>query len=72
MNYIILESQTSNGVTSIVAPQIFSDYQQAESKFHLVLASAAVSSVQNHTCMLLASDGRLLRSECYKHLDNSE
>lgn len=65
--YVIIEMQTNDGITAIVTPATYTDRNQAESKFHLVLASAAISSVEKHTCMMLTSDGKMLRSECYKH-----
>lgn len=67
MAYIIVEMQTTNGTTAIVTPETFTDRNQAEAKFHLVLASAAVSQVEEHTCMMLTSDGKTVRAECYRH-----
>lgn len=42
MTYIILETQTNNGTTAIVPPVAFTDRNEAESRYHSVLASAAV------------------------------
>ena len=68
MNYIVIETQTTNGVTAIVPPVIYTDRNQAESKFHQILTSAAVSNVEEHTATMLTTDGRLVRpSECYRH-----
>ena len=68
MSYIVIETQTNNGTTTIVPPVIYTDRNEAESKFHTILAFAATSSVEEHTAMLLTSDGRLVRtSECYRH-----
>lgn len=69
MNYIVKEFQTSNGVTAEV-PITLTDptnQQEAESQFHLILASAAVSNVEVHSAVILTEDGRNVRNECYRH-----
>lgn len=40
---------------------------KAESKYHEVLAAAAVSELQSHSATLLTADGRSIMSQCYKH-----
>ena len=67
MNYIVLETQTTGGVTAIVPALTYTDRLAAESKFHQVLAAAATSNVEEHTAFLLTSDGRMVRNECYRH-----
>lgn len=41
---------------------------KAESKYHQVLASAAVSELPQHSATLLTSDGRAVMNQCYKHV----
>ena len=41
---------------------------KAESKYHQVLAAAAVSELQSHSATLLTSDGRAIMNQCYKHV----
>lgn len=41
--------------------------QKAESKFHQVLTSAAVSNTALHSATLISDEGVPLRNECYKH-----
>ena len=41
--------------------------QKAESKFHEVLTSAAVSDTAMHSAILISSEGVPLRNECYHH-----
>lgn len=67
MNYIVIEFQTNGNSTAIVTPVTYSDRNQAESKFHQILTSAAISSVEAHTAMMLTEDGKMVRSECYRH-----
>lgn len=40
---------------------------KAESKYHTVLASAAISELPSHSATLLASDGRCIMNQCYRH-----
>ena len=37
-----------------------------------ILAAAAVSAVEEHTAVMLTSDGRIVRSECYRHTQAAE
>lgn len=67
MTYIVIEMQTNGNTTAIVPPASYNDRQQAESAFHTVLASAAVSPVEKHAAIMVAEDGTLVRRECYYH-----
>lgn len=40
---------------------------KAESKYHEVLAAAAISELPQHAATLLASDGTELMHQCYVH-----
>lgn len=67
MNYIIMETQTSAGTTVIVTPEVIADRNTAEAAFHSKLAYAATSSVEVHSVVMLTEDGRIVRTECYRH-----
>ena len=41
---------------------------KAESKYHEVLAAAAISELQSHAATLLTADGRVVMNQCYKHV----
>lgn len=41
--YIVIETQTANGATAVVTPEVYADRNEAESKFHTVLAAAPAS-----------------------------
>ena len=70
--YIVVETQTTNGVTSIVAPVAYDDRNKAEAKFHTVLAAAAVSHVDTHACIVFTDEGFPVLHECYKHNTEGE
>lgn len=40
---------------------------KAESKYHEVLAAAAISELPQHSATLLTSDGRAIMNQCYRH-----
>lgn len=67
MNYIVIEIQTNAGVSAIVPPVLFTDRNAAEAQFHTMLAAAAVSAVEIHSVVMLTEDGRIVRTECYRH-----
>ena len=66
MNYIVIEMQTTNGVTSALH-NIYNNYPQAEQQYHTVLAAAAVSSVPLHAAAMLNERGQMIKFEFYDH-----
>ena len=70
MKYIVLEIQSGDTVATIVDQ--YDTRQAAESKFHQILASAAISSVPIHSAILMSDDGFPLRNESYKHIAEPE
>ena len=40
---------------------------KAESKYHEVLAAAAVSETKSHAAILFSTDGFPIMNQCYKH-----
>jgi hypothetical protein len=64
--FIVLELQA----TSDDVAHIFTTYDtqaEAESSYHLVLSAAAVSTVPEHSVLLMTPSGQVLRSETYSH-----
>lgn len=62
--YTVIEIQ--NGV---VGENVwsFDDLNQANAKYHSVLAVASVSSVECHTCIIIRKDGLVMDAQCYQH-----
>ena len=67
MNYIILETQTSQDGTVGTLVYSFTDENQAESKYHEVLQYAAISKAAKHAAFFLTDDGIYVKSERYYH-----
>ena len=66
MNYIILESQTTDGVTSVITVTK-DNINAAEQEYHTKLAYAAVSSVGIHAVSMLNASGGVVKHECFIH-----
>lgn len=64
--YITIEIQNNNGTVGTLVNK-FEDRLEAESRYHTILAAAAISAVPVHSAVLLTDEGFLLASDCYKH-----
>lgn len=69
--FYVLEIQTNEN-TGAVIPFTFSNRNEAEAKYHSLLAVAAVSQVEKHGAMLFTDDGFVLKSEVYNHAEVNE
>jgi len=65
--YYILEIQAYNDGTSAHIMYTEQTEAQAESKYHTVLAYAAISDIPIHVVMILTFDGNLVKRETYYH-----
>ena len=65
--YIVLEIQKNGDGTVGNLVYTYEDKNEAGSKYHSVLASAAVSILPVHTAFLLTDDGFKVESKCYRH-----
>lgn len=65
--YIVIELQVdqSNNVANIVTS--YDNVNDAYSKYHMILASAAISQLPKHTAVVLNEMGDVLRTECFNH-----
>lgn len=67
MNYLVIELQTTGGVTANIVTQ-YNNLPEAEQKFYLVCSSAVVSSVDIHAVILVDNTGCFIRNECFTHI----
>lgn len=65
--YIVIELQknTQGTVSNIVTAH--QNLAEAESKYHAILANAAISTVPMHSAVILSEDGFPVKHQCYKH-----
>ncbi len=67
--YVVVEIQTSSDGTVGNLVSAYDDRNTAESAFHSILASAAVSDKPVHAAVLLTNDGVLRGAESYRHVE---
>lgn len=64
--FVVMElQQQQNALHPLVS--VHTSLAEAESKYHTVLAYAAVSAIPVHAAALLGSAGNVIKSECYRH-----
>ena len=63
---VVIEIQKS-GDTATPLVQLFTDDAQAKSRYHEVLSIAAVSSVPEHSVILVSEEGNYMFHEKYEH-----
>ena len=63
--FIVMEIQKGNTTSTLV--NTYDTRNEAENKFHTVLAYAAVSSLSKHSAVMLTEEGEYIKSECFKH-----
>ena len=64
--YVVIEFQ-QNGQSVATLVNSYADRNLAEQKYHMVLAAAAVSQVEHHSCTMLTGEGKLIKNESYSH-----
>lgn len=65
--YIVIELQTNSDGTFGNFVWAFESKDAAFSKYHSVLASAAVSTLPVHACVILQNNGLQIASQRYTH-----
>ena len=71
MQYVVIELQDM-GSTLANNVFAFNNVYDAEAKYHTLLSVAAKSSVPCHSAVMLNSEGMYVKSEAYKHGNESE
>ena len=67
MNYIIIETQTTNGATAVVTPiPVYSDTVEAEAVFLEKCAYARRSGLDVHTVVLMDEEGAVKAKKSFK------
>lgn len=65
--FTVVEIQHNADGTTGILKDAYADKNAAESKYHTVLASAAISTVPVHTCTMLGEMGEEIKHECFYH-----
>lgn len=70
--FIVIELQTNaDGTVGNLVYQ-YASRDEAESKFHSILAAAAISALPVHSAVMLTNAGVMVKSEFYRHGEGSE
>lgn len=64
--FTVIELQT-NGATTTPLTYTFTEQNQAEQKFHEILAYAATSEVDVHAASILTESGEIMKNDFYVH-----
>lgn len=64
--FIVIEIQAWNAEAATLVNS-YTDRKQAESKYHQILAAAAISEVPKHSAVMLTESGTKIKNECYIH-----
>lgn len=70
--YIVIELQIAQDGTAGNFVFTYTDINQAESKYHTILASAAISNVYRHSAAILNDRGETMKSESFRHIAEVE
>lgn len=65
--YIVVEIQTNADGTVGNLVFAYADKNEAYSKYHSILASAAISALPKHAAVILQNDGLPLEFRCFEH-----
>lgn len=63
--YIVLEIQASDTIATMI--DSYEDRNTAESRYHQILAAAAVSTISHHSAVLMNEIGHTIKSDSYTH-----
>lgn len=69
--FLVIELQ-KNGDQLAHLETVCNTAEEAESKYHQILAAAAVSSVGVHSALIVDDDGFTYKSESYRHGGEAE
>ena len=64
--FAVIEIQ-KNGATATPITTLYGDKGEAYNKYHTVLAAAAVSTVQEHSAILISEEGCYMFHEKFVH-----
>ena len=63
--FLVMEIQKGNTASNIVTSH--ETRNDAENKYHTILAYAAISDIPKHAAVMLSEDGDYIKHECFEH-----
>ena len=65
--YIVIEIQKNDGTPAAVLTYVFDTYNEAMQKFYLVCSAAVVSTIRNHSVLVMTTDGDIYQQQTFNH-----
>lgn len=65
--FIVIEIQKTNESSVSTLVNSYTNRNDAESKYHAILTAASVSTVYEHSAVMLKDDGGFIKNESYFH-----
>ena len=65
--FVVIELQTTMDGQVLHIVDAFDNQDAAESKYHTILAAAAISTLPCHAACILSGEGFPVAHACYKH-----
>ena len=65
--FIVFEIQTNPDGQIGTLVNSYTEQKEAESRYHTVLAAAAISTLPKHSAVLMTEEGFPLMHQCYQH-----
>ena len=63
--FVVLEIQKSDSIATLVSSH--ETRNEAESKYHTILAAASISAIPVHSAVLMVDNGTPIKYESYSH-----
>lgn len=68
MKYVVIEIQKfADGTVAIPPASTYDTFFEAASRYHTILAAAAISELPVHTAMILTDTGAQIRMDTFNH-----
>lgn len=65
--FVVIELQTTVDGQVLNLVYAYDNQNEAESKYHTILAAAAISNLPCHSACILSAEGFPIMHACYKH-----
>lgn len=70
MKYLVIELQKfADGTLAVPPVATFDSWFEAVSRYHSILATAAISDVPVHSCVILTETGQEIKMDSYNKAD---
>ena len=65
--YIVIEIQKNDDTPAAVLTYVYDTYNEAMPKFYLICSAAVVSTIKNHSVLVISTDGDIYQQQVFNH-----